>query len=298
MNPPDITSPNDAPEQDADLRTLIALIWRGKWTVLGFAGLAGGAAALIMASLPSRFDAEAQILLDTRDRRMVEYQQVVGDLTVDNAVVASEIAVLRSRQILRQIAVDLRLDETPEFGAPRQGLRDRLAARLRSVSPEVADQIAPARPLRPPLETAVERLDQALTTGQKGQSYVIGVTVRTGDAALSSKIANALSVAYIDDQLLAKSDETSRASDWLKRRIADLKQQSVSADANVEQYRAEQSFGEGQGVAVTDQQLTEINTQLVSARASRAEAEARHGQISRLIANKGKRRRQMSCHPL
>lgn len=287
MNPPDTASPNAAPEQDTDLRTLIALIWRGRWTALGFAGLAGGAAALIMASLPSRFDAEAQILLDTRDRRMVEFQQVVGDLSIDNAVVASEIAVIRSRQLLRQIVVDLRLDETPEFSAPRQGLRDRLAARLRGVAPEVADRIAPARPPRPPLETAVERLDQALTTSQRGRSYVIGVTVRTGDAALSAEIANALSEAYIDDQLLAKNDATSRASDWLKRRIAELKQQSALADANVEQYRAEQSFGEGQGVAVTDQQLAEINTQLVSAGASRAEAEARHEQISRLIADKG-----------
>lgn len=287
MNPPDTAPPHGVADHDTDLRTLIALIWRGRWTALGIAGLAGGAAALIMASLPSRFDAEAQILLDTRDRNMVEYQQVVGDLSVDNAVVASEIAVLRSRQMLHQIAIDLRLDETPEFSAPRPGLRDLLAARLRTVSPEIADQIAPARAPRAPLETAVERLDQALTTSQKGRSYVIAVTVRTGDAALSSRIANALSEAYIDDQLLAKSDATSRASDWLKRRIAELKQQSAAADANVEQYRAEQSFGDGQGVTVTDQQLTEINTQLVSARASRAEAEARHDQISRLIADKG-----------
>jgi uncharacterized protein involved in exopolysaccharide biosynthesis len=41
-------------------------MWRGRWTALGIAAMAGGAAALIMASLPSRFDAEAQILLDTR----------------------------------------------------------------------------------------------------------------------------------------------------------------------------------------------------------------------------------------
>ncbi len=155
MNPPDTARLINAPEQDTDLRTLIALIWRGRWTALGFAGLAGGASALIMASLPSRFDAEAQILLDTRDRRMVEYQQVVGDLSVDNAVVASEIAVLRSRRMLRQIAVDLRLDQTPEFSAPRQGIRDRLAARLRGVSPEIADQIAPPRPQRPPLELSL-----------------------------------------------------------------------------------------------------------------------------------------------
>ena len=287
MNPPETAPPDRKPEEDADLRKLIALVWRGRWTALGFAALAGGAAALIMASLPSRFDAEAQILLDTRDRRMIEYQQVMGDLSVDNAVVASEIAVLRSRQMLRRIAVDLRLDDIPEFGAPRSGLRDRLAARLRTISPDIADQIAPVRPARPPLEIAVERLGHALTTSQKGRSYVIGVSVRTGAAALSAKIANALAQEYIDEQLLAKSDATSRASDWLKRRIDELKKQSTIADANVEKYRAEQSVGDGRGAAVTDQQLAEINSQLVSARASRAEAEARHDQISRLIANKG-----------
>ena len=279
--------PNHASDEDADLRTLIALIWRGRWTALGFAVLLGGAAGLIMNALPSRFDAEAQILLDTRDRRTVEFQQVVGDLSVDNAVVASEIAVLRSRRILRQVAADLALDQTPEFGAPQRGFRERLAIRLRAISPEVADRIAPIRPPRPPMDIAVERLSRALTASQKGRSYVMAVSVRTGDPVLSAEIANALAEAYIDDQLLAKSDATSRASDWLKRRIDTLKAQSVAADANVEQYLAEQSVGDGQGAAVTEQQLGEINSQLVSARASRAEAEARHEQISRLIAEKG-----------
>ncbi len=282
-----VAPPPHASHPDPDLRVLIALIWRGRWVALGFAGLIGGAAALIMASLPSRYDAEAQILLDTRDRRMVEYQQVVGDLSVDNAIVASEIAVLRSRQMLWRIVVDLRLDQFTEFGAPRSGLRDRLATRLRNVSPEIADRIAPQKPPRPPQEMALERLGQALTISQKGRSYVIGVTVRSDNAALSARIANALSFAYIEDQLLVKSAATSRASDWLKKRITDLKAQSAIADANVEQYRAEQSFGDGQGFAITEQQLAEINSQLVSARASLAEADARHDQISRLIADKG-----------
>ena len=275
------------PESDADLRTLFAVIWRGRWTALGCAALAAGAAALILSTLPSRYDAEAQILLDTRDRRTVEFQQVVGDLSVDNAIVASEIAVLRSRRMLRRIAQDLALDQVEEFGAPRPGLRDRLADRLRAVSPDIANRIAPPRPTRPSLDIAVERLAQALTASQRGRSYVIGVTVRSSDAGLSADIANALANAYIEDQLLAKSDATSRASDWLKRRIDKLKQQSARADANVEQYRAEQSVGEGQGAAVTEQQLAEINSQLVAARASRAEAEARRDQISRLIAEEG-----------
>jgi len=64
---PNATQPQDhLADSEADLRTLIALTWRGRWTALGIAAMAGGAAALIMASLPSRYDAEAQILLDTR----------------------------------------------------------------------------------------------------------------------------------------------------------------------------------------------------------------------------------------
>ena len=63
----------------------------------------------------------------------------------------------------------------------------------------------------------MERLAQALTASQKGRSYVIGVSVRTSDPDLSAEIANALAKAYINDQLLAKSDATSRATGWLKR---------------------------------------------------------------------------------
>ncbi|MEM7267632.1 MAG: polysaccharide biosynthesis tyrosine autokinase [Pseudomonadota bacterium] len=278
-----------SPPNGVELRTLIAVIWRGKWTAMAAAAVAAGLAALFSSMIPPSFDAEAQILLDTRDRRLAPFEQVVGDLAVDNAVVASEIAVLRSRRLLAAVVDRLSLNKDPEFAETSPGLVARLHDHALSLLPVLSEWLPspPNQDASDPRATAIARLSAALTTAQKGRSYVIAVKARSTDPDKAALIANTVADTYVADQLDAKARETRRAADWLAARISDLKTQTADADNAVENFRASQSVGEGQGSAVTDQQLAEINTQLVTASAERAAAEARYEQIQRLINQKG-----------
>ena len=278
----------DRPET-VEFRELLALVWRGKWTVLGLGVIAAAIAALILSQTPNRFDARTEILIDPRDRRTVDFDQVIGDLPVDNAVVASEIAVLRSNRLLGDVVDALGLAADPEFGSASPGRLVRAETLARTWLPALADGprlFAQTSPGDARLR-AISALDRTLSASQKGRSYVIALTARSADPAKAAKIANTLASIYIEDQLASKYEATERASAFLSRRIADLKQRAEASDAAVEQYRADQSVGEARGQAVAEQQLAEINSQLVTARAARAEAEARHDQIRRRIDEQG-----------
>ena len=85
------------------------------------------------------------------------------------------------------------------------------------------------------------------------------------------------------DQLNAKYDATRRASDWLQGRLAELKQQALTSDLAVQKFRAQNDLISSGGKLVNEQQLGEVNTQLVVAKADTARAEARYERIRAII---------------
>ncbi len=281
-----------APE-GADLREMVATLWRGKWLVLGAAGVAALAAAAIASRATPVYEASAKVLLETRAERIADIEEVVGALVVDNAVVASEIAVIRSEAVIGATVDRLGLAKLPAFGGVDPSLFDRFRAEALRLVPALAD-LAPAalRPASSPpaassAERARERLRDALIVAQVGRSYVISIAARAADAETAATIANEVAAIYIERQVDAKRAATLRAADWLTGRIEGLKSELAAADAAVERFKAGQSVGDGQGAVVNAQQLAEINRALVVARAERAAAEARRGQIAELTAARG-----------
>ena len=118
------------------------------------------------------------------------------------------------------------------------------------------------------------------------RTYVLAVDYTSPDRNKASAIANAFAEAYLTDQLDAKFDATRRAAGWLQSRISDLKEQSLASDFAIQKFKADNGIvvtgGDRPGL-MSDQQLTELNAQMVLARADTAKSEARYEQIQDLL---------------
>ncbi|MEM7545960.1 MAG: polysaccharide biosynthesis tyrosine autokinase [Pseudomonadota bacterium] len=287
---------NDAGQASAaegvDIRQVLGAIWRGRWLIAVLSGLMAIAAVLVVTRLPPVYEAASKVLLDTRDRRVANVENVVGALDVDNAAVASEIALIRSEDVLGTTIDRFALDKIPEFGAPRQSIKTRaiewVAGQLPQLQPYLPVTRQPDMSPEAARQRARNRLRAPLITSQEGRSFVIRIAVQAGTPDLAAAVANGIAGIYVERQLSTKSNATTRASSILSTRLASLKAEVEQADAAVEQRKQQQADGDGQSVLVTDQQLGDINRELVSARAARAEAEARYGQIEQLIAARGR----------
>ena len=130
---------------------------------------------------------------------------------------------------------------------------------------------------------AADTLRGGVDVDRTGRTYVLSVSYTAKSAELASRIAQGYGEAYLDDQLQSKYEATRRASAWLQDRISELKQQSYEADLQVQKFRSENNLIAAGGQLVSEQQLSEVNTQLVSAQAATAEAKARLDQIDSLI---------------
>ena len=148
----------------------------------------------------------------------------------------------------------------------------------------------------PPTQEEIERrtranvitaLQEAVSVRVHGRSRVIDVTATSVQPKLAAAIVNTLADLYLVDQLEAKFEATKRATDWLNERVQDLRGQVAASESAVEEFRRRTGLTQSKDTTVTRQQISEINTQLILARAQTAEAGARLSQIRSLVESAG-----------
>lgn len=247
-------------------------------TLCVICGLIAG--LLYLFSTPPRFSASAKLLIDSSKVRILQQQQGSIDTPVDAAQVETQVELLKSDKIALAIVNDLRLNEDPEFTAPS---RNYFRSALYQLFPDSSDS-----------ETSLVRRAVNVFLANRevtrlGRTYVLDVSVTSLNPARAAQLANAIAEAYIDDQLEAKYQATRRAGGWLQERIRELRQQASDADRLVLDYKEKNNIVDISGNnpsgtrLLGDQQLTDLNTQLTTARAAAAEAKARLDRIDEVM---------------
>lgn len=284
-----------------EFRRLFGLLWRRKFLISGCLLVAILLGVSYGNSLPKIYSSTATLVLNTRQTRVVNVENVVSDLKANFAIVNNEIQVIRSTQLLGRVVEKLRLDRDADFNPALRPAPEGRGGFLGSVLPtgiqNMLGMAQPERPrLPPPSGEAVDpvlkpQIVRALLGSLRVEvvfgTFAIEVSFDSRSREKAALIANAIADQYIIDQLEAKFDASRRATSWLNDRLEDLKGQVEEKEAAIEAFKAREASGGGQGAVLTGQQLTQINTELVTARTQRAEAEARYRQIAGQVEARG-----------
>lgn len=279
---------------DLDLRALYRTLRKRLGVIVGITiGVTALAMVWVFQQTPI-YVAEVQILLDRQKMQVTDMQAVMSGLSPDGATIDSEMQILRSRTLAARVVEQLKLTQDPEFnGALRE------PSMLRWLDPRVwiGSVLSVLEAEQPPqneeadaqaeLNRAINGLLGRMTVARQRGSYVIAVGFLSENPAKASRIANAIAETYILDQLDAKFDGTRQANEWLSRRLAELRQQVRDSERAVEIYRAEQGLETPSGVTLNEQELSELNAQLILARASLAEVQARYSRARQIRASGG-----------
>lgn len=256
-------------------------------------GVTFGLTALVMVVVLQQtplYTAESQILLDRQKMQVTDMQAVMSGLAPDSATVDSEVEILRSRTLAARVIERLNLTQDPEFnGALREPSLLRwldprvwIGAALSLIEAEPAPRDADMQ-ARAELNRVIGGVLGRLTVTRQRTTYVINVGFVSEDPAKAARIANTVAELYILDQLEAKFDATRQANDWLSRRLTELRQQVQDSERAVEIYRTEEGLeSSATGVTVSEQQLSELNAQLILARTSLAEAQAKYSRAQQI----------------
>lgn len=231
------------------------------------------------------FTASVQLLIDDPQANAESEE---SNLTVrfEPAKIDSQVELIKSERIASFVVRKLNLETDKAFMAPATSFVAELKGQIKSVFDfgEPVGDFEVAEPEQTDLlRSAVAKVQKNMSVRRIGRTYVLEISYTSADPQQAARIANAYADAYLVDQLEAKYDATRRASAWLQERIGELREQSLASDLAVQKFRAEKDLISAEGVLLGEQQLADVNSQLIVARAETAQAEAKYRRIRDII---------------
>ncbi len=266
-------------DNELDLRALGAALWRRKWLILLPTLLVAAATLFVVNQVTPRFKSEAKIVVEGRENVFLrpEAEKSIDRAAADQEAIATQVQVLQSRDIARQVIRELKLAERPEFDPVLRGVSP-ISAFLSALG------FGPDRLNMAPEERAMEVYFERLTVSAVEKSRVITIEFVSQDPDLAAKVVNAIVDAYMKMQQQAKAEQTRSASAYLANEIEQLRKTVQEADAKVDEFRAKANLYVGANqTSLNTQQLGELTTQLATVRAQKADLDARSKAIRDML---------------
>ena len=252
--------------------------------------------------LPVLYSATAEVIIDPRRANVIGFEAVLSGLpSADPAVVESEMRYVASRDLARRVFDDLRLGNSADFRAEFPDAAQRARAMLTQLFEEASTWVAnsisdigmagetaaraveastPLQPGEPPFPGLKQ-----LKVAQVGHSYVMAVTYSSRDPDTATAVANAVVEAYVQDQVERKRMATTKATDWLRGRVASLKSDLAKTEAAAQDYRASHGLVGNRQTDINDEQVAALGRQLTAAETELGNRQARLALIEELRAH-------------
>ena len=265
---------------DIDLGALVRAIWRRRRQVLlatvASAGLAFGIASLIAPT----YQSETRLLIEEREPAFTASAGASREPAIDELGVVSQVQLLKSVDLIKQVARDMKLHELPEFDptAKPSAMSDILVAFGLKKNPLEL----------PPEERVLKEFQEKLIVYQVEKSRVIAIAFTSKDPLLAAAIPNEMAKVYLSLQSGAKLDTNSEATRWLEPEIANLREKVREAERKVAEYRSSNDLlPTGENATFAVRQLNDISAELTRVRTEKASAEARAESVRAVLKSGG-----------
>jgi polysaccharide biosynthesis transport protein len=261
---------------EIDLVALFREVGRRKWLVAACTVGALVVSTLGVNIVKPRYTAETRVFLEHRD---TEYTRIGGreaqrgqDPVFDQDAVLSQVQLIQSRDIARAMIKRFDLATKPEFDPVLKGIDPvtKVAVLLGVINNPAAMS---------PEERVLDSYFNKLKAFAVAKSRVVAIEFQSRDPQLAAKLSEAIAEEYIRELEQAKKGSARSAGSWLGRTIEQLRERVSAAEARAEAYRTQTGLflvgGSGESGNISAQQLSELNTQLATARAQQAELTAK-----------------------
>jgi uncharacterized protein involved in exopolysaccharide biosynthesis/Mrp family chromosome partitioning ATPase len=240
------------------------------------------AAALSIAAVnlvTPRYKSEARILIDGRENIFLRPNGERNEerTALDAEAVTSQVQLLLSRDLAREVIKKNKLAERPEFDPVLRGFLP--VKSLLALFGIGRDPFSLT-----PEERVLDAYFDRLTAYAVDKSRVVVIEFQSIDPDLAARVANSIAESYLVLQQDARQEQAKSASQWLSGEIDSLRKKVAEAESRVEAFRSKSSLFVGtNNTTLSNQQLGELNTQLSNARALKSDAESKARLIREML---------------
>src|SRR6202046_2445256 len=264
---------------DLELRALGQALLRHKnWIIVPTLVVAALSIAAVNLVTP-RYKSEARILIDGRENVFLRPngKRTQERTALDAEAVTSQVQLLLSRDLARDIIKKNKLAQLPEFDPVLGGLSP-----LKSMLALFGIGRDPFS--LTPEERVLDAFFERYTAYAVDKSRVIVIEFQSRDPDLAARVANSIADGYLVLQQGARQDQAKSAGQWLSGEIENLRKKVAEAESRVEDFRSKSSLFIGtNNTTLSNQQMGELNTQLNNARALKSDAESKARLIREML---------------
>ena len=291
-------------EPRIDVGSIIRAIRRQMLIVVACASVGIAIAVfMILGSVP-RYTAVETVLLDEERGELLNEVSPLPNAVRSDTAIQSEIEIIRSRALAYEVVGVLQLDQDEDFLSPPVGVTQQIMGAVSSLTDPIARLLTPAPPETsgaapsgdaeaapaPPFDLTLTERDRAaqilrdrLSVSRSGRSLVIEIGFTDFDPTRAAMIARGYGAAYENFQLATTNEVAAKAEDWLRERLEVLEQKSIQAAAELQEFRSANDLVQVRGNLLTEQQQSELASELMTAAADAAEAEAQLESMASLL---------------
>ena len=226
-----------------------------------------------------RYKSEVRILIDGRENVFLRPNGERNDdrNALDPEAVTSQVQLLQSRDLAREVIRKNRLAELPEFDPVLRGFSP-----LKSLLALIGIGRDPIS--LTPEERVLDAYYDRFTAYAVDKSRVVVVEFQSRDPDLAARVANSIADGYLVLQQDARRDQARSAGQWLAGEIESLRKKVADAESRVEDFRSGSSLFVGtNNTTLSNQQMGELNTQLNNARALKSDGESKAHLIREML---------------
>ena len=255
-----------------------------KWTVVAILVTVVGLAALRTFNEVPMYRATARIQIDGENPNIVSFQDIYQMETVANDGLQTQFRILSARSLARRVVEDLRLDEHDQFQAGPPSFSSGLIRSVTNVFATSEDNSG---------EGAVTDSDETdalrgvigsylgrLSVSPVGGTRLVDISFDSTDPEFATRVINAHSQHFIQQNLQFKVDATQEASTFLEGQLVSLKISLEQAEDRLQEYSvANDILFTGAGLNTAMEKLQQLQSQHISAQTNRFQKEAYNRRI-------------------
>lgn len=244
---------------------LLALRARRKAFVMALIATVVAAMAVALV-LPKKYVAQSILVVDARDEQALAPARGVVSIPTRAAYVATQLDLIQSGRVATQVARDLNLAQNPE-------VREAFEKDTGGVGP---------------IDTWIGTQLLKKLTATSSASNLITVEFSSADPKFAADVANGFARAYLAVSLELRTQPAREAAEWFQEQLNGIRSRVVQAQNRLTDYqKAKGIVGADERLDIETTRLTEISSQLLTARNAVYEAQSRYKQAAELVASGG-----------
>lgn len=271
-----VGSPYPEPRRrEVDTLAAVRRHWR---LIIGLATVGSVCAYLLCQTLTPLYPATATVMIDPREPKQpaMSADPASAATPSEESVRKNQIALIRSRQLIEAVVLDLGLDRDPEFNPLLHppSLLEKAIRSFRSLPSKFAEviglwrgrQLESAEPdEQQVLDKAVDQFLGRLKTTAADASRVIQIGFSSQIPERAARVANAVAERYMQDKVRQDATQAQSAIQALRKEIEALNVKIRDSEHEIEKLRGAKGLLPNSDLKVMAEQLEALDKELTKA---------------------------------